>query len=142
MQTLGKVIIPLFLFVFVRDIHTAPTPGLDADSPLQVITILSPENARYVGYRDDRSHRFHDEDLPPEKDSSEIVIIQPLPPRHLAERHLRMLGVAPRPVGHDVPLNFAAGAYPVYYAIAHANGSFGRNIRALPKDEIDNYISS
>lgn len=33
-------------------------------------------------------------------------------------------------------LNMASGAYPVFYSIASANGKFGRNIRALTKEEI------
>lgn len=33
-------------------------------------------------------------------------------------------------------LNLASGAYPVFYSIASANGKFGRNIRALTKEEI------
>lgn len=33
-------------------------------------------------------------------------------------------------------LNLASGAYPVFYSIAAANGKFGRNIRALTKEEI------
>uniref|UniRef100_A0A1B0EXT3 Uncharacterized protein n=1 Tax=Phlebotomus papatasi TaxID=29031 RepID=A0A1B0EXT3_PHLPP len=140
MQTLGKVIVPLVIFIFVRQSIAAPAPGLEGDSPLQVITILSPDGALpYSLHRSDR--KFREEDLPPEKDSSEIVVIQPLPPNYHQDRHLRMLGVSPRPRGHVVPVNFAGGAYPVYYALARANGSFGRNIRALPKDELDNFIS-
>ncbi|XP_055679391.1 uncharacterized protein LOC129787687 [Lutzomyia longipalpis] len=140
MQTIGKVIIPLILFVFSREAFAAPVAGVDGDSPLQVITILSPEGAINVNHRNDR--KFREEDLPVEKDSSEIVIIQPLHPHYHQDRHLRMLGVSQRPLGHEVDVNFAAGAYPVYYAIARANGSFGRNIRALPKDELDNHLSS
>ncbi|XP_059610597.1 uncharacterized protein LOC132257626 [Phlebotomus argentipes] len=137
MQTLGKVIVPLVLFVFIRENIAAPTPGVESDSPLQVITILSPESARDVTHRTDR--KFREEDLPPEKDSSEIVVIQPLASGyHPQDRHLRMLGVSPR-----VPVHFAPGAYPIFYTLARANGAFtGRNIRALPKDEIDNYLHS
>lgn len=38
--------------------------------------------------------------------------------------------------GRTPRLNLASGAYPVFYSIAAANGKFGRNIRALTKEEI------
>lgn len=69
------------------------------------------------------------------------VVIKPAPAKPLPRkyspdnREIHMEGV--RNNETRMPrLNLASGAYPVFYSIASANGKFGRNIRALTKEEI------
>lgn len=79
---------------------------------------------------------------------AEVVVPSPKPlvKKYKADNQaIYMAGVNSRPgvgianttdTARTPRLSLASGAYPVFYSIAAANGKFGRNIRALTKEEI------
>lgn len=109
---------------------------LQGDSPQHKIKTLNLRKLNDPGVPDQVSARTAKSD---EDGQLMYVVIKPAPvkatvapKKYRAEnQEIYMSGVQRSP-----RLNLAPGAYPVFYSIAAANGKFGRNIRALTKEEI------
>lgn len=112
------------------------------NSPIQIISIRPSTGARMLPIRrDGRYNKNINNNIQRERDGPttttttammspiiKIVQIQRKPKQTKYQRQFQ-LGLDN---GHSLPLHIAPGAYPVYYAIARANGLFkGNEIRSF-----------
>lgn len=118
------------------------------DSPQHVIKTVNYRNSEAVASARDLS--AHGRTAKSEEADAQLmyVVIKPASPKPPVKKYnadnqaIYMTGVVQgsggsgNNEGRTPRLNLASGAYPVYYSIAAANGKFGRNIRALTKEEI------
>lgn len=103
------------------------------NSPIQIISIRPSTGARMLPVRrDGRYNKNINNNMQRERDGrmSPIIKIQQI--RNSKQTKYQRQFQLGLDNGHGTPLHIAPGAYPVYYAIARANGLFkGNEIRSF-----------